>query len=675
MDHQGTGQPRSVLLAAVAAFLVLDGLAARVVLGPDAAVNRVAIQKAVDETSAAGGGRVDIPAGEWMTGSIQLKDGVELHLARGATLRGSVNPADYNANDAFPDNIWSDAEEWSGGHLVWAWCAERIAITGEGTIDGNGPAFFGDCDEDSRFPWYKYGLKLHPLDREWFRPGMMVAFFRCRDIRLVGVTLTRTPAWTCHLRCCDGVDIRNVTIDADRTIANSDGFSIDCTRNVMVEKCVLKTGDDGFAIRASCRHHAETNFCENIEIRDCDIWSCCFGIRLGIGSGTIRNVRVVDTRIHEAADAGVGFTPAWIAGRRNCHIEDIRLVNCRISQCARPVDGAPSGDDSKIVGVLFEGCVFDTLLPVAMNGSDRCRLTFRNCVRNPLETLKVRHHWKWNESAIRNKRRIFAEVGGDRSKIVIDNCRPLPFGSTGVLLLSFDDRNFADWERAIPLFAKYGAHATFFVSGEFTPDAIRTAKKLMAEGHSIGLHGQHHANVKEVVAKEGWKAYCAHELDTVKRQCDVAYIPVRNFAYPDGCRDETTDKLLLTRFDRLRGPLAQSVRPYDPKGEKRAELKPLVTDERVFFPVAELPKRRVLDRVLIGEAYNTDIDDVVACIKRAAERKEVLALASHGIKHDAKGVDLKTEWLECILAAARDAGVAVLGYEETPLETSAGHSP
>lgn len=635
-------------------------------LGSSPTKNRAAIQREVDMAFAAGGGRIVIPPGEWPCGSIQLKSGVELHLEKGATLLGSTDRRDYNANDAFPDNVWSDAEEWGGGHLVWAWCAEKVSITGEGTIDGNGPAFFGECDEDSRWPCYKYGLKLHPIDREWFRPGMMVAFFRCKDVRIENVKLVRTTAWTCHFRCCDGVRIRGVSVDADRTIANSDGFSIDCTRNVTVEKCVIKTGDDGFAIRASCKSHASTNYCENIEIKDCDIWSCCYGIRFGIGSGTIRNVKVLDTRINEAASAGIGFTPAWINGMRNCYIEDVLLKGCTIAECVGAVRGGPAGD-SKVVGICFEDCTFRTLLPMSLSGGKNCQMTFRRCSREPITQLKVRHRWRWNESDVRNKRMVFAEIGGDKSKIAIEDCRPLPFGSTGVLLLSFDDRNFGDWVKAMPLFEKFGAHATFFVSGEFTADAVRAAKKLMSAGHSIGLHGQHHANVRELVAREGWKTYCARELDTVKRKCEVSYIPVRNFAYPDGHRDESTDKLLLSRFDRVRGPIAKGVRPYDPKGEMRFGLKPLVTDERVFFPVEELPRRRVLDRVLIGEDYNTDIEDVVACIKRAGERKEVFMLASHGIHPKAKHIHMKTEWLEKILAAARECGVSVLAFDEVPL--------
>ena len=239
--------------------------------GDGAAKDTAAIQRAVDAAHAAGGGRVVLDAGTYLSGTIWLKDGVDLHLAKGAVLKGSTCEADYNRNDAFPENFWSVGEEWSGGHLILAYKAKDVSITGEGVIDGSGPAFFGECEEDSWFPGYKYGLKLHPTDRSWFRPGPMVAMFLSKHIRMEGVTLKDTPCWTAHFRCCDGLDIRNVTIDADRTIANSDGFSIDCTRNVTVEGCTIKTGDDGFAIRASCKLHADAHPCENIRISNCDV--------------------------------------------------------------------------------------------------------------------------------------------------------------------------------------------------------------------------------------------------------------------------------------------------------------------------------------------------------------------------------------------------------------------
>lgn len=630
----------------------------------DAASNTKAINAAV-KAAAEKGGRVIVPPGRWVTGSVELKSGVELHLAEGAVLEGSLDKHEYNADNAFPGNVWSSGEEWSGAHLVWAYNAENVAITGKGTIDGNGSEFFGECDEDSRWPGYKYGLKLHPLDREWFRPGIMVGFFECRNIRIEDVTLYETTAWSCHLRCCDGVDIKGVTIDADRTIANSDGFSIDCTRNVKVEKCIIRTGDDGFAIRASCRNHASTNFCSNITIKDCDIWSCCFAIRFGIGVGTIRDITVSDVRVHEAAQSAFGFTPAWVNSKRNCYIENIKFTRCRVTDCVEPVSLEYTRGDFRITGISFEDCEFRTLLPPTIVGSEKVGFSFRNCTRHTIERFKVRHRWLWNEKGIRNNRFNFIIRKGDVSRIETANCSPRPLESAGLLLLTFDDRNFKDWENAAPLFRKYGAHATFFISGEVTGGAVSTAKKLIADGHSIGLHGHSHMNATDGIGKFGEDLYWEKEIDTPLRQSRVAYIPTRSFAYPNSRRSARTDEFLLKGFDRLRG--GNSARPYDPKGLKRASLKPLVTDGSLFFPVKDIAGKRVIEALAVGEVYNTDIDELVACIRRIGERKETLAIVSHGIHPDAEGIHMKTEWLEKILEAAEKSGVNVLGFGELPV--------
>ena len=389
--------------------------------GDGTAKDTAAIQRAVDAAFAAGGGRVVLDAGTYLSGTIWLKDGVELHLAKGALLKGSPDRADYNSNDCFPENFWNDGEEWSGGHLILGYKVKGAAITGEGVIDGNGPAFFGECDENSRFPYYKYGLKLHPSDRSWFRPGHMVTFFLSKNIRLSGVTLANTPTWTAHFRCCDGLDIRNVTIDADRTIANSDGFSIDCTRNVVIEGCTVKTGDDGFAIRASCKQpgHAEQHPCENIRISNCDVWSCCYGVRFGIGTGTVRDVAVENCRFHESAN-GVGFMPAWTPGKKGVYIENIRVSRSVFRECAWPVVSHVRSDDWRIRDILFEDCQFESLLPVAFNSSASRHpenVTFRNCTRKHLDALRVRHRRGWGGK--RSKK--FIE-GGPVTNLRIENC-------------------------------------------------------------------------------------------------------------------------------------------------------------------------------------------------------------------------------------------------------------
>lgn len=103
------------------------------------------IQKAIDAADAAGGGRVVVPSGTWTSGTIWLRSRVELHLAKGAVLKGCTRSEDYNRSDAFPENFWNDEEEWSGGHLVLGYKVEGASITGEGTIDGSGTEFFGEA--------------------------------------------------------------------------------------------------------------------------------------------------------------------------------------------------------------------------------------------------------------------------------------------------------------------------------------------------------------------------------------------------------------------------------------------------------------------------------------------------------------------------------------------------
>ena len=106
--------------------------------------------------------------------------------------------------------------------------------------------------------------------------------------------------------------------------------------------------------------------------------------------------------------------------------------------------------------------------------------------------------------------------------------------------------------------------------------------------------------------------------------------------------------------------------PYDPDGKKQAERKSLVTNDAVFFPAADLKKRFRIDSILVGEAYHTDIEEICACIRRAAERKEVLSISSHGISPNAKGINMKTQWLEKILSVAKESGILVIGFDELP---------
>lgn len=628
-------------------------------------VNTPAIQGAIDAAEAAGGGRVVIPEGRWLSGTIWLKNHVELHLAKGATILGSTKQSDYNPNDAFPENFWCNGEEWSGGHLVLGYRVSDVAISGEGVIDGNGPAFFDyEAEEDSRFPCYKYGLKLHPLDRDWFRPGPMIAFFHCNDVKMTDVTFANTPCWTCHTRCCELIRIHNVTIDCDRTIANSDGFSIDCTRDVEITGCTLLTGDDGFAIRASCPDHAEENPCEKIYIADCDVSSCCGAIRFGVGTGTIRNVVVENCRFHEAA-IGVTFTPAYGTHPKNVYIEDVVIRDTIMRECERPITISQPSADAKVANILIERCKFESLLPSVVNANDFTRtehITFKECVWKQIDRVKYRQNLAWL-SRVGERPTYFVWVNEKAVDVKTIDCIPSGEPPKGVLVLAFDDRNFKDWVNAIPLFEKYGAHATFFVSGALDAEAVKAMKQLSEKGHSIGLHGETHANADVELPARGADRYYREEIFPQADLANKAYIPFSSFGYPNNRHTPETDEFFFNKgFRRLR--CGNGLVRYDPEGKFADSRNVIHKCDNAFYPVAEMATRKVIPGIIMGEAYGTDIEDILQCIRRAAERHEVFPVTSHGIHPDAKRIHMKTEWLERMLETAKECGVAVLGFDE-----------
>lgn len=235
---------------------------------------------------------------------------------------------------------------------------------------------------------------------------------------------------------------------------------------------------------------------------------------------------------------------------------------------------------------------------------------------------------------------------------------------TGMLILSFDDRNFNDWINALPLFGKYGAHATFFFSGPIDDEASSTMKTLSEAGHSIGLHGFRHANADEELTVKSADEFYDEEIRPQLDECRVKGIPVSSYAYPNCRRTDESDALLKQwGFRHIRGGHS-GVAPFDPDDGKQKGLKPLHKVDRIFFPASESPLRYRLDTVIAGEAYHTDINDILACIRRAARRKEAFVLTSHGISPDAKFINMKTEWLEKILATARESGLRIVGFDE-----------
>ncbi len=220
------------------------------------------IQKAIDDCFLAGGGRVRVPCGVYLTGGLRLRSRVELYLESGAILKGSRNPEDYFAwqNDTLepvtiepigtaPGTGRSTVatSRWSNG-LIRAFDAEDIAVIGEkgSYIDGQS-CFDPEGENDYRGP---HGMSL----------------WRCKGIRLEGYTFLNSSNWCHAIFKSQNITVKNVSV-----FGGHDGLDVRTCDNVLIENCNFNTGDDAIA-----------GFDNNdVIVRDCTLNSACQCIRFG----------------------------------------------------------------------------------------------------------------------------------------------------------------------------------------------------------------------------------------------------------------------------------------------------------------------------------------------------------------------------------------------------------
>lgn len=264
-----------------------------------------AIQAAIDDCSRLGG-RLIFPAGRYLTGTFYLRKNVELHLTRDAVILGSTQIADYATDTG---GIRYDTP-WMDRCLVYAAGADHIAITGEGTLDGQGT--------QENFPPGK-------LRRD--RP-MLLRFYNCRNVVLRDCKLRNPASWTTAIIACENVDVRNLTIDS-RANWNGDGLDFDSCRNVTVDQCTITASDDCICLQASEKDRP----CENVTITRCRLSSRWAAIRIGLLTRSdIRNVVMRDCHFHDTQGAGFKLQMA-----EGAVMENMRFENITMDQVVRPL--------------------------------------------------------------------------------------------------------------------------------------------------------------------------------------------------------------------------------------------------------------------------------------------------------------------------------------------------
>lgn len=302
-------------------------------VGDGKTLNTDVFSAAVDSLSRCGGGRLEVPAGIWLTGPIRFCDGMELHLEKGAVVVFSTDRDLYpviDINFEGTDNRRCISQLYADG-------CRNISITGEGVFDGQGDAWRKvRRSKVSPTLWQKFlqwggvvdakGETWYPdqgyLDREtrrgvcfdetyiksFLRPTLLT-FTNCEQVLLEGCTFQNSPSWNLHPVFCKDVTVRGITVRNPEYSSNGDGIDIDACENVVVENSIFDCGDDAICVKsgkdADGRRHGRP--AKNILISGCTVFHGHGGFVVGSEmSGGVQDVTVRGCRFL-GTDVGLRF--------------------------------------------------------------------------------------------------------------------------------------------------------------------------------------------------------------------------------------------------------------------------------------------------------------------------------------------------------------------------------
>ena len=291
--------------------------------GDGTTLDTESIQRAIDACAPVGG-TVFLPPGRYLSGTLILRSDVTLHISKGATLLGSTDLQDF---PPIRPALRSYGDNYSDKSLIYGENLERIGITGEGVIDGQGGS---------------YERKITPLD---VRP-MILRFVTCRGVRVENVTIRQSPIFLQWYLGCRELLIRGVR-GFNHCNYQNDFLTIDGCSEVIVQDCIGDSDDDGITLKSS-----SDRACENVTISNCIVSTICSALKFGTeSSGGFRNIVVSNLVVHQSVQENFRKTHrSGLAGI---------AMSC--------VDGAEL-DGVTISNVVMRGCYTPLYLRLANRG-------------------------------------------------------------------------------------------------------------------------------------------------------------------------------------------------------------------------------------------------------------------------------------------------------------------
>lgn len=250
-------------------------------------LSTAALQRAIDECSQEGGGRVIVPTGSYKIGSIELRSNVHLHLERGATLYGSTRLEDYRA---MKSDYVSLRTQTTTIQLIYADSVRNVCIDGYGTIDGRGRAF-------KKLSWNDEGIT---------RPHLL-RIIRGEDITVKDITLKNSGCWMQHYLACNRLRIDGIKV-FNRNNYNNDALDLDGCHEVIVTNIMADSDDDAITLKST-----SPRLCEDIRIANCVVSSHCNAVKLGTETnGGFRNISITGIVVKPSSDQREKFFGQWI---------------------------------------------------------------------------------------------------------------------------------------------------------------------------------------------------------------------------------------------------------------------------------------------------------------------------------------------------------------------------